>query len=139
MQFPQRQAVGAPSAPPRVHTPPKPVRPVRTSGRLQPAQHDGDRNTPRTLGPEGRSMRQSATLPSRSARRAPETVTVRELLKREPGLKLEAAIVRALGENSCDRAGRLVRLPKQRGGDVADDRSGIVVIANVADLHRYGQ
>src|SRR5262249_9635866 len=76
--------------------------------------------------------------PSRSARRAPETVTVRELLKREPGLKLESAIVGAFGESAVPRPGRLVRLPKQRGGDVAEDRSGIVVIGNVADLHRDG-
>src|SRR5690242_10802184 len=57
----------------------------------------------------------------------------------EAGLELEPAIVGGFGEYTAAGAGGLVGLAEEGRGDVADDRSRVVVVGDVADVHRDGQ
>ena len=59
--------------------------------------------------------------------------------EREARLQFQPAVVGALRENAIAGAGGLVGLAEERRRDVADDRSRIVVIRDVADLHGDGK
>jgi hypothetical protein len=55
-------------------------------------------------------------------------------LKRKPGLQLETPIIRAFREYSGTGSGGLIRLAKHSSGDVANNRTGVVVIGQIENL-----
>src|SRR5262245_44756265 len=56
--------------------------------------------------------------------------------KGKPHLQLQSAVIGALGENRASRPRRLIGLPEKRRRDVPDDWPWIVVVGEVANLHR---
>src|SRR5215467_13788821 len=56
--------------------------------------------------------------------------------EREAHLQFQPAIVGHFGEGTEASAGRLIGLPEQWRRDVADDRTGVVMVRDIADVQR---